>query len=117
MKIDPNKMNTLKPAAYLTADKCQLYRSIMRTLYKEKEAYNSQLSAGSILKHLKDNDEFASLDIDEVKQALSQLTQWGDVVPMQDPREVLISKKKLLRNIKTNYIAIRLQKQQLSLKE
>lgn len=88
MKIDPNKMNTLKPAAYLTADKCQLYRSIMRTLYKEKEAYNSQLSAGSILKHLKDNDEFASLDIDEVKQALSQLTQWGDVVPMQDPREV-----------------------------
>lgn len=81
-------MNSLKPAAYLTADKCQLYRYIMRILYKEKEAYNSQLSAESILKHLKDNDEYASLNIDEVKQALSQLTQWGDVVPMQDPREV-----------------------------
>ena len=56
MKIDVDKMNSVRPAAYLTADKCQLYRSVMRVLYKEKEAYNSQLSAGSILKHLKGNE-------------------------------------------------------------
>lgn len=88
MKIDVDKMNSVRPAAYLTADKCQLYRSVMRVLYKEKEAYNSQLSAGSILKHLKENNGFNSLSIEDVKQALSQLTQWGNVVPMQDPREV-----------------------------
>lgn len=88
LKIDIDKMITVKPATYLTADKCQLYRSIMRILYKEKEAYNSQLSAGSILKHLKENGGFNSLSIEDVKQALSQLTQWGNVVPMQDPREV-----------------------------
>lgn len=89
MKLNIDKMNSINAASYLTApNDALLYRTVMRILYIEKESYNSQLSIDDIMPKLRDYDNFSSLTSDKLKSALSQLTSWGCVSPMQDPRRV-----------------------------
>lgn len=88
MKINISHMGALNETAYLTAQNAVLYRTIMRILYDEKEKFNSQLSEEHILKRLKDYPEFDDCDIEKVKSAMSQLTSWGNVLPMQDLKKV-----------------------------
>ena len=76
----------LSETAYLSADKFLLYRTIMRILYNEKEMFNAQLSTEEIFEKVRQTDEFADITIEELKSALGQLTDWGNLVPMQDPR-------------------------------
>lgn len=86
MSVNSNRLMKISETAYLSADKFSLYRTIMRTLYNEKEMFNSQLSTEEILDKVRQYNEFADITIDELKLALTQLTDWGNLVPMQDPR-------------------------------
>ncbi len=88
MEINTSNMDILKEASYLTAQNAHLYRTIMRILYNEKELFNSQLSIDEIYDKLTELQEFKSERIDTIKAAMSQLTIWENVTPMQDPRRV-----------------------------
>lgn len=88
MSAGVSRMSKMPEAAYLSADKAELYRTIMRLLYNEKEFFNAQLSTTEILEKIRDRDGFSALSEDELKPALTQLTDWGNLVPMQDPRRV-----------------------------
>lgn len=88
MKIDTSKMDILKETSYLTAQNARLYRTIIRILYNEKELFNSQLSTDEIYDKITELQEFKSERIDSIKAAMSQLTIWENVTPMQDPRRV-----------------------------
>ncbi|MCI7766392.1 MAG: DUF2397 domain-containing protein [Oscillospiraceae bacterium] len=88
MPASIKRMNKMSETAYLSADKAELYRTIMRLLYNEKELFNAQLSTTEIFEKVKICDGFSALSTDELKQALTQLTDWGNLVPMQDPRRV-----------------------------
>lgn len=88
MKINITKMDTLNEASYLTAQNALLYRMIMRILYNEKEKFNSQLSIDEIYEKLTKYPEFKDYEIEKVKSAMSQLTLWENVTPMQDPKRV-----------------------------
>ncbi len=89
MKLNIDKMGGISAASYLSApNDALLYRTIMRTLYIEKEAYHSQMSTEELFDRLKQYDEFSTVTQDKLKSALSQLTEWGCVSPMQDPRRV-----------------------------
>lgn len=86
MSSDTYSLLKITETAYLSADKFSLYRTVMRILYNEKEVFNAQLSTEEILGKVRQTDEFADITADELKLALGQLTEWGNLVPMQDPR-------------------------------
>ena len=89
LKLNIDKMGMINAASYLSApNDALLYRTIMRTLYIEKESYRSQMSTEELFDSLKQYDEFSDVTLDKLKNALSQLTEWGCVSPMQDPRRV-----------------------------
>ncbi len=88
MKINISRMSSINETSYLTAENALLYRTIMRILYNEKENFNSQLSTEEIHKKLTEYPEFEDSEIEKVKSAMSQLTSWENVTPMQDPRRV-----------------------------
>ncbi|MBQ3928534.1 MAG: TIGR02677 family protein, partial [Clostridia bacterium] len=62
--------------------------SIMRILYYEKESYHAQMSTNDILTALQQYKSFATLSMEKLKAAMQQLTNWGCVSPLQDPRSV-----------------------------
>ncbi len=86
MSVNSHRLMKISETAYLSADKFLLYRTIMRILYNEKEMFNAQLSTEEIFDKVRQSNEFADITIEELKIALNQLTDWGNLVPMQDPR-------------------------------
>lgn len=86
MSANSHRLMKISETAYLSADKFLLYRTIMRILYNEKEMFNAQLSTEEIFEKVRQTDEFSDITIEELKSALGQLTDWGNLVPMQDPR-------------------------------
>lgn len=88
MNIDSLKMQPVQETSYLSAQNSVIYRTIMRILYNEKELLNSQMSAEEICSRLRECRGFENADTEQVKNALSQLTAWENVIPMQDPRKV-----------------------------
>lgn len=86
MSINTEKMSRISEAAYLSADKANLYRTIIRILYNEKEMFNAQHSTDEIYEKITACKGFSDLSLDELKAALDQLTNWGNLVPMQDPK-------------------------------
>lgn len=86
MSADSHRLMKISETTYLSADKFSMYRTIMRMLYNEKEMFNSQLSTEEILDKVRQYNEFADITIEELKTALVQLTDWGNLVPVQDPR-------------------------------
>lgn len=88
MELNINKMNGISVTSYLNAPEAFLYRTIMRILYREKESYNSQLSTDDIFLKLRNYEGHSEVSMEKLKLALSQLTAWGCLLPMQDPRRV-----------------------------
>ncbi len=106
MAVQKSSMMKITETSYLSSDKVELYRTIMRLLYKETEMYNNRLSANEILDKLVQFEPFENLSLDELKQALTQLTNWGNLLPMQDTRKVTTIeeyKNKLYRYSLTEY--------------
>ena len=88
MNINTSRMLPVQETSYLTAQNSVLYRTIMRILYNEKEMLNSQMSAEEICSRLRTCSGFENAEAEQVKSALAQLTEWENVIPMQDPRKV-----------------------------
>ena len=60
LKLNIDKMGMINTTSYLSApNDALLYRTIMRTLYIEKESYRSQMSTEELFDSLKQYDEFS----------------------------------------------------------
>lgn len=111
------RLTKIPETTYLSADKAELYRAVMRLLYNEKEMFNSQLSKNEIIEKIRQRSEFTDLTDDELENALKQLTAWGNIVPMQDLREpatIEEYKRKLYRYSISEY-AIKIERMTVEL--
>lgn len=88
MRINFDNMDKVSEASYLSAPSVALYRTIMRILYREKQLYNSRLSTTEIMEKIIEFGQIPNPDIETLKGALTQLTDWGNVTAMQDLKDV-----------------------------
>lgn len=88
MRINFDNMDKVSEASYLSAPNAALYRTIMRILYREKQLYNSRLSTTEIMEKIIEFGQIPKPDMETLKGALTQLTDWGNVTAMQDLKDV-----------------------------
>lgn len=88
MRINFDHMEKVTEASYLSAPNVILYRTIMRVLYQEKQIYNSRLSTTEIMEKIIEYGCMQPPNTEDLKAALGQLTDWGNVTAIQDLRDV-----------------------------
>jgi len=67
---------------YVTVEKAELYRSVMRLFVEAKESFGLYLRPGEVHASLQD------LALPEVEHALQQLSEWGNLEPHHDTSAV-----------------------------
>ncbi len=77
----------INETAYLTAQNYQIYRLIMRVFYLESNKYNYHLYMDDVIEKLDDYDDL-DFDEDGIKNALDALVKWGNLIAVQDVRQV-----------------------------
>lgn len=75
-------------AAYLTADKSDKYRAILRFFYIQHERLREFLLPEEIHAHMKQSPFFESYDIDELHSDLASLVKWGNLRAQQESGKV-----------------------------
>jgi hypothetical protein len=88
MRINFDNMDKVSEASYLSAPSVALYRTIIRILYREKQLYNSRLSTTEIMEKIIEFGQIPKPDMETLKGALTQLTDWGNITAMQDLKDV-----------------------------
>ena len=79
----------LTETSYLTADNAGRYRCIMRVFYDSYEKMRFQLYKEDVLELLLVSyPELEGLTMDQLKLDLSALTEWKNLIAIQDPRKV-----------------------------
>ena len=80
----------IKEAAYLTAEKAEIYRCILRVCFREYEHMHFQLYKEEIMELLKEkySVKFSKYNIDQLKLDLNSLVEWKNLIPFQDPTRV-----------------------------
>ena len=80
----------IKEAAYLTADKSEIYRCILRVCYHEYEHMHFQLYKEEIMEQLKEKypEKFSDYNMEQLKLDLNSLVEWKNLNPFQDPTRV-----------------------------
>lgn len=71
--------------SYLSVPGVAHYRTIMRKMFIEDERMHNGLYKEEIMKLVKEDEEFSSYTMDELKQDLDQLVTWNNLVAVQDP--------------------------------
>jgi len=77
----------IRAFAYLTAEKAELYRAIMRTFMDAKERFALHLRPADVVAEL---NSLASLQVDfgSIDVELTQLCEWGNLEARPDTAEV-----------------------------
>ena len=80
----------LLETSYLTTQNAGIYRAIMRVFIEEYDKYNYQLFSEEVLSLLQERypEDFFEYDIDHLKADLEALTEWKNLIPIQDPKRV-----------------------------
>lgn len=83
------ELNAIRETSYLTADQAERYRRIMRVFYDAYERMRFQLYKEEVYERLQNTyPELSDLTMDQLKVYLSQLTDWKNLVAIQDPKKV-----------------------------
>lgn len=69
---------------YLTAENCWRYRPILRYFYEQYEKIKYWMYKEEVYEALKKHEPFASYTIEQCKQDLDVLVEWGNLIPVQD---------------------------------
>lgn len=101
MSLKTDVLREIKETSYLTSPKVFHYRAIMRIFYEEYEKMHFQLNKEDVYDILKNYTEFENYDIEQLKQDLSALVEWKNLISIQDPK-----KYTPLQNIKTSSLGI-----------
>jgi len=82
--IESAQMKPISETKYLTAENCWRYRAVLRFFYTQYEAIRYWLYKEDVYEELHKNTYFADYTMEQCQQDLDTLTQWGNLVPVQD---------------------------------
>lgn len=88
MQVTEKLTRQLTEAKYLNADNVDRYRSIMRIFYENYEKLKYWLYQEDVFALMKQDPYFAEYRIEQCQQDLTALTEWKNLVTIQDTRKV-----------------------------
>ena len=86
MKINEVTKKPVLEAKYLNVDNTDRYRPIIRLFYLKYEKLKYWLYQEEVFEELKEDPYFAEYSLEQCKQDLKVLTDWGNLLAMQDTR-------------------------------
>jgi len=78
----------LRVFAHLTADKCALYRAILRAFMEAKAEFSLHLRPQDVRDSLRSQDTLGDTPLDEVESSVAKLCEWGNLEAHRDSSEV-----------------------------
>lgn len=88
MPLNTGLLDTVPQTRYLTTENYVSYRVIMRLFYQEYQRMRYQLDKDAILALLRQDIHFLDYGPEKLDADLSQLVQWKNLTPIQDPHKV-----------------------------
>ena len=88
MEINSNTKKKFIEASYLSADNAFRYRIILRIAYFQYEKMKFWLYKEEIFSEVKKIEGFENYDLDNLKQDLDALENWGNFITIQDTGKV-----------------------------
>ena len=83
MKVSEIIKKPVVEAKYLNVDNSDRYRPIIRLFYLNYEKLKYWLYQEEVFEELKEDAYFAEYNIEQCKQDLKTLTEWGNLLAMQ----------------------------------
>ena len=84
MKITSKSTKKVVEASYLCTGNSFRYRTIIRIAYKQYEKMKYWLYKEEIFNEIEKIEEFKGYTLDELKQDLDSLENWGNFITVQD---------------------------------
>ena len=84
MEITSKMIKPITETKYLTAENCRRYRPILRYFFLEYEKIRYWLYKEDVYEALKSDALFEGYTIEQCRQDLDVLVEWGNLVPVQD---------------------------------
>jgi uncharacterized protein (TIGR02677 family) len=88
MQLSDKLMKPIKETTYLTAENARRYRVILRFFYMQYEKIKYWLEQEEVHQELTSHQEFSDYTIDQCRQDLDALVNWGNLLTMQDTKRV-----------------------------
>lgn len=88
MRLKETVRKPMQEASYLSVENTDRYRSIMRLFYLYYENLKYWLYPEDIHAELQEDPYFREYTIEQCKQDLTSLVDWGNLIPTQDTRRV-----------------------------
>lgn len=88
MEITQKLITPLTETKYLSMENADRYRSIMRLFYLNYEKMNYWMYQEEVFEELKHSQYFADYTLEQCQQDLKALTEWKNLVTIQDTRKV-----------------------------
>lgn len=82
--MSESQFKRVKEATYLSTEKSETYRAILRFFYIQHERMREFLFPEEILTHLKQSSFFQTYSIEELHIDLASLTKWGNLLAQQE---------------------------------
>lgn len=88
MKVTEKLIKPVMETRYLTVDNADRYRSIIRLFYLNYEKLKYWLYQEEIYEELREDEYFSEYTPEQCQQDLKALTEWGNLLTMQDLKKV-----------------------------
>lgn len=88
MKITEKLIKPVMETRYLTVDNADRYRSIIRLFYLNYEKLKYWLYQEEVYAELREDEYFSGYTPEQCQQDLKALTEWGNLLTMQDLKKV-----------------------------
>ena len=84
MRVSAKLTKAIQEVKYLATENSWRYRPLMRYCFYQYEQLKYWLYKEEIFEELRKSPEFAAYTIEECQQDLETLTEWGNLIPVQD---------------------------------
>ena len=88
MDVTEKLIKPLTEAKYLNADNADRYRSIMRIFFENYEKLKYWMYQEEVYAQMKQHPYFQEYRMEQCQQDLAALTEWKNLVTIQDTRKV-----------------------------
>ena len=88
MQLSEKLLKPVIEMKYLNADNVDRYRSIMRIFYEQYEKLKYWLYQEDVYEQMTANDYFSDYKPEQCQQDLNALSEWKNLIPIQDTRKV-----------------------------
>ncbi len=84
MQLHAKLTKPIVETKYLTAENCWRYRPILRYFYEQYEKIKYWMYKEEVYEQLKKHELFKAYTLEQCKQDLDVLVEWGNLIPVQD---------------------------------